>query len=136
MSDKRTTRLKERAKRTRSAAHERVIKDGTIQFRLDAANMERLLKLADDRRIGAGVLSRMWVLERLNHESATKSTTTSIVFDAPLTSEEIQLMRAVSRSVLTPAKANKKSFAAQLTQLQAQIGTLSRLMQDMLAKQA
>jgi hypothetical protein len=46
-----------------------VVKDGTIQFRLDAENMERLLKLADERGTGIGVLARMWVLERLNKES-------------------------------------------------------------------
>jgi len=64
----RKKRLEDRARKTRAQAHERVIKDGTIQFRLDAENMERILGLADERRTGVGVLARMWVLERLNQE--------------------------------------------------------------------
>ncbi len=64
----RKKRLEDRARKTRAQAHERVIKDATIQFRLDADNMERILTLADERRTGVGVLARMWVLERLNQE--------------------------------------------------------------------
>ncbi len=97
-------RLAERVKKTRAAAHNRVVKDGTIQFRLDRENMERLLKLADARRTGAGVLSRMWVLERLNIETSWGANVPpGLVGEAaaspgrvaPLTPEEIVFLRAM-----------------------------------------
>lgn len=71
MKRKRSPELEERISKTKAAAHERVVKDGTVQFRLDAKNMERLLHVADDRRTGVGVLARMWVLERLQQESGS-----------------------------------------------------------------
>ena len=64
----RKKQLEERIQKTRAAAHNRVVKDGTVQFRLDADNMEKILKLSDERRTGSGVLARMWVLERLKQE--------------------------------------------------------------------
>ena len=67
-------KLEERVKKTKASAHQRIMKDGTIQFRLDAENMERLLKIADDRGTGAGILARMWMLERLNIEGLNKET--------------------------------------------------------------
>ncbi len=65
MSDKRAKQLAEKVKQTRDAAHQRVIKDATVQFRLDQEFMERLLKIADEQRTGVGVLCRNWVLDRL-----------------------------------------------------------------------
>jgi hypothetical protein len=60
--------LQARVDKTRAEAHQRVVANGKIQFRLDPETMELLLRLADDRRTGAGVLARMWVCERLQHE--------------------------------------------------------------------
>lgn len=100
--------LAERAKRTKAAAHKRVVKDGTIQFRCDAENMERLLKLADERRTGAGVLARMWVLERLNKETPAGTNTLSALMAA----------------------------TEQLSELQSQLNSLSKIVQKMLSQQA
>jgi hypothetical protein len=137
MSNERIKRLKERAKKTRAAAHERVVKDGTIQFRFDAENMDRLLRLADEKRTGAGVLARMWVLERLNQELANDVDTLSrSAFAAPLTSEEIQLMRAVSRNMVAQEVSSTKPWVEQLADLQKQMGFLSQLMQELISKQA
>lgn len=61
-------KLTERAEKTRKAAHERVVKRGILHFRLDQETMEKLLRLADQRKTGAGVLARMWVVERLEQE--------------------------------------------------------------------
>lgn len=61
-------KLQARFKKTQEAAHERVVQRGTIQFRLDAAGMENLLRLADACKTPAGVLARMWVMERLSQE--------------------------------------------------------------------
>jgi hypothetical protein len=65
MSDKRTNRLSARAKKTSAAATQRVIKDATVQFRLDQESMSKLLELADEQRTGVGVICRNWVLDRL-----------------------------------------------------------------------
>jgi hypothetical protein len=104
----RQKRLEERAAKTRASAHDRVVKDGTIQFRLDAENMERLLKLADERGTGTGVLARMWVLERLNKESFNNADILSTFVAA----------------------------TEQLAELQTQMNSLSKVVQTMLAKQA
>jgi lipoate-protein ligase A len=104
----RQKRLEERAAKTRAAAHDRVIQDGTIQFRLDAENMDRLLKFADERRTGTGVLARMWVLEKLNKETIDNAD----VLSAFVTATE------------------------QLTELQTQMNSLSKVVQTMLPNQA
>ena len=108
MSNERKKRLKERAQKTRIAAHQRVIKDGTVQFRLDAENMERLLGLADQKRTGAGVLARMWVLERLNKELG----------------------------IVTQEEFAAKSLNERLMQLQIQIDSLSKVMKTTATKRA
>ncbi len=50
----------------------RQTKDSTVQFRLDSDKMELLSTVAKERRTGAGVLARMWVLERLEKETSSK----------------------------------------------------------------
>jgi len=65
MNDKRANRLAERAKKTSQAATQRVIKDATVQFRLDQESMSKLLEVADEQRTGVGVICRNWVLDRL-----------------------------------------------------------------------
>jgi uncharacterized protein (DUF305 family) len=70
MSDKKGKRLAERAKKTQEAAHQRVVKDATVQFRLDQDSMEQLLKIADKQRTGVGVVCRNWVLDRLHNASS------------------------------------------------------------------
>jgi hypothetical protein len=65
---KRSTQLQARIEKTRADAHKEVVSAGKIQFRLDAETMELLLHTADERRTGAGVLARMWVVERLRSE--------------------------------------------------------------------
>jgi hypothetical protein len=79
MSDKRAKRLAEKVEKTRIAAHQRVVKDAMIQFRLDQESMERLLKVADEERTGVGVVCRNWVLDRLqNKESRLASAVTDL----------------------------------------------------------
>lgn len=47
-------------------------KDGSVQFRLDADKLELLNRVAAQKRTGAGVLARMWVIERLEKETGSK----------------------------------------------------------------
>ncbi len=49
-------------------------KDGSVQFRLDADKLELLNRVAAQKRTGAGVLARMWVIERLEKETGGKGT--------------------------------------------------------------
>ncbi len=64
----RTPELQFRIDKTRADAHREVVRSGKIQFRLDSKHMEQLLQVADAKLTGAGVLARMWVIERLNSE--------------------------------------------------------------------
>lgn len=66
---KRSPELQARINKTRADAHKEIVTAGKIQFRLDAETMELLLRTADERRTGAGVLARMWVMERLKAET-------------------------------------------------------------------
>ncbi len=108
MKNERIKRLEQHAKKTKAAAHKRVVKDGTIQFRLNAENINRLLTLADSKRIGAGVLARMWVIERLDKELSINAKGNSLT----------------------------KPFAEKLTQLQVQIDAIAKLMQEMSMSQS
>jgi hypothetical protein len=56
------------AKRVQKHAEESLVKDGTVQFRLDGEMMYLLLELAKYKRTPHGVLARMWVVERLRNE--------------------------------------------------------------------
>jgi hypothetical protein len=69
-SKSRSPELQARIDKTRATAHKEVVAAGKIQFRLDAQTMELLLKTADERCTGAGVLARMWVIERLRAETS------------------------------------------------------------------
>ena len=102
------TKIGKLVEQTRTAAHKRVVKDGTIQFRLDANSIERLLYLADERKMGAGVLARMWVMEQLNKETENNIDTLSAFVSA----------------------------ADQLTKLQSQMTSLSKTVKTLIAKQA
>jgi len=62
--------LQARIDKTRTDAHKEIVTAGKIQFRLDAETMELLLRTADARGTGAGVLARMWVIERLKAETS------------------------------------------------------------------
>lgn len=66
----RSPELQARIDKTRALAHKEVVSSGKIQFRLDPETMELLLKTADERCTGAGVLARMWVIERLKAEGS------------------------------------------------------------------
>lgn len=66
---KRPPELQARIEQTRANAHREVVSSGKIQFRLDAKTMELLLRTADEKETGAGVLARMWVVERLKAEA-------------------------------------------------------------------
>lgn len=52
-------------RRVKAEANNRVLERGLVQFRLDAANMQQLLDIADEKGLGYGVLARMWVCEQL-----------------------------------------------------------------------
>ncbi len=108
MSRDREKKLTERALKTRAAAHERIIKNATIQFRLDANNMEKILRLADDKKMGVGVLARMWVIERLHKE-----------------------LGIINQEALA-----NQSLSERLAQLQTQIDSLSKIIQSSSSKRA
>ncbi len=67
----RSPELQARIDKTRALAHREVVMSGKIQFRLDSEIMELLLKTADERGTGAGVLARMWVIERLKADTSS-----------------------------------------------------------------
>jgi hypothetical protein len=46
-----------------------VVERGIMQFRADEEVMDALLRLADYKRIPAGVMVRAWVVERLREEA-------------------------------------------------------------------
>lgn len=68
----RSPELQARINKTRDFSHKEVVNAGKIQFRLDKESMELLLKVADEKHTGAGVLARMWVIERLMDETSKK----------------------------------------------------------------
>ena len=78
----------------KAEARENTAERGTVQFRLDTTSMCNLLKVADDKRTGFGVLARLWVLERLNQEMAG-STSKGSDMNAQLSSiqESLQSVR-------------------------------------------
>jgi hypothetical protein len=66
----RSPELQARINKTRATAHKAIVSSGKIQFRLDPETMELLLKTADERGTGAGILARMWVIERLKADTS------------------------------------------------------------------
>lgn len=77
--------LQAKVDKTRADAHREAVAAGKIQFRLDPETMELLLRYADDHFIGAGVLARMWVKERLAQEL-------SGTVDSPVSADEMKKM--------------------------------------------
>lgn len=69
---KRPKGLERQIEDLKSEAHNNVVDRGTVQFRLDAENMNRLLKEADRRGLGYGVLARQWTLEKLATEQQSE----------------------------------------------------------------
>ncbi len=59
----------ERAKKTQTAARQRVIERGIVQFRADEEIMDLLLRVAMHKRVPYGVMCRSWVVERLRQEA-------------------------------------------------------------------
>src|SRR5277367_1804014 len=100
MSEKRAKQLVERAKKTSEAAHTRIVKDATVQFRLDQENMERLLKIADQQRTGVGVVCRNWVLDRLQKREksgvANEDVSKAIIGNSNLQTQLTDLKREVN----------------------------------------
>jgi|LakMenEpi03Aug12_release.lakeMendotaPanAssembly.Ray.scaffolds.fasta_scaffold288953_2 hypothetical protein len=61
---------KDRVDKLRAAAKKNVAQRGTVQYRLDEETMSRLMKVADAKKTPVGVLARMWMVERLDHEES------------------------------------------------------------------
>ena len=59
----------ERAEKTQTAARQRVLERGIVQFRADEEIMELLLRVARHKRIPYGVMCRSWVVEQLRREA-------------------------------------------------------------------
>ncbi|MBX9721612.1 MAG: BrnA antitoxin family protein [Candidatus Obscuribacterales bacterium] len=57
--------LEKSKKNLKQTAKQAVAQRGSIQFRLDPEMMSILLETADKKRVPAGVLARMWIVERL-----------------------------------------------------------------------
>lgn len=53
-------------KNLRKEAHNRVLKNEVMKFRLEENNLDRLLKLAKKLNKPAGALVREWVIEKLD----------------------------------------------------------------------
>lgn len=70
-ADRRQKRLESRAMESKGAARKRLVERGTVQFRIDPEMMALLLEVAEYKRTPAGVLARMWVVERLRSEENT-----------------------------------------------------------------
>jgi hypothetical protein len=86
----------------RKEAHQKVVERGQVQFRLDPEYMEDLLRLADEKGTGYGVLARMWVCERLEQERGKPAT-------RYLPVEEIrQVVREEVQEALKPSKQKRK----------------------------
>jgi hypothetical protein len=66
---KRSAETENRFQAGKKAARERVIERGIVQFRADREFMELLLKVAEEKKIPAGVLIRSWAYERLKEEA-------------------------------------------------------------------
>jgi hypothetical protein len=100
MNQKRGKQLAEKAKKTREAAHQRVVKDATVQFRLDQESMERLLEIADEQRTGVGVVCRNWVLDRLqkkeNPNLANEDIVRALIGNIDLQAELADLRKEIS----------------------------------------
>jgi hypothetical protein len=67
---KRPKGIEKQIKELKAEAHSNVSERGTVQFRLDPENMSRLLKEADRKGTGYGVLARQWTLERLSADES------------------------------------------------------------------
>ncbi len=65
----RPTDLAARIAQTRSAARERIITRGKVEFRLDEAMMRELLEKADKLRVPYGVYARMLMIKALRAEA-------------------------------------------------------------------
>jgi hypothetical protein len=59
---------RERAEKTQTAARQRVIERGIVQFRADEEIMDLLLRVAAHKRMPYGVMCRTWIVERLRQE--------------------------------------------------------------------
>jgi hypothetical protein len=70
-TSKRPANIEIAIKKIRAESHARVLDRGLVQFRLDKNYMGELLKIADDKGLGYGVLARMWICERLEQERST-----------------------------------------------------------------
>ncbi len=57
-----------RLKQLKAVAHERVLKQEFVQFRVDAPMMDLLQKVADHKRKAVGVMLREWTEQKLADE--------------------------------------------------------------------
>ena len=61
--------LTARVAKTKSAARERIVTRGKVEFRLDESMMKELLEKADKLRVPYGVYARMLMIKALRSES-------------------------------------------------------------------
>ncbi len=61
--------LSARIARTKSAARDRIVTRGKVEFRLDESIMRELLEKADKLRVPYGVYARMMMIKALRSES-------------------------------------------------------------------
>ncbi len=64
----RQERLSKRVEKIRHEAGERLTKDAVIQCRVELTQMGQLQTLAQAKGLSVSALTRMWLLERLQHE--------------------------------------------------------------------
>lgn len=125
--------IKDRIKKTKEAARARVVKDGTIQFRIDAENMERLLKAADTCKTGAGVLARMWVIEHLNSMNQLHSEQSKLVSNCDLMAAVTNSLAAQQRlaEAVTEQSISYKRTLEVFEQTQSNLDALTKWRQEL-----
>ena len=65
--------LKRRKAELKKIAHAEIIKREVMQFRLEPENIEKLYRIAAQKRKPVGTLVREWMIERINTEPISKT---------------------------------------------------------------
>ncbi len=64
--------LKKRKAELKKIVHAEIIKREVMQFRLEPENIDRLYRIAAQKRKPAGTLVREWIIDRIDDEQKTK----------------------------------------------------------------
>lgn len=73
MSKMTKEQLKRRKAELKKIVHAEIIKREVMQFRLEPENIEKLYRIAAQKRKPVGTLVREWIVERINLEPMSKT---------------------------------------------------------------